>query len=64
VTEHPTAAWTSQQFRMGVPGEQFHRFVIHDRDSIYSKGVDKTLGAMGLRVLKTPVRSPQANAHC
>jgi transposase InsO family protein len=64
VTDHPTAAWTAQQFRMVVPGDQLHRFVIHDRDSIYAEGVDKTLRAMGLRVLKTPVRSPQANAHC
>jgi len=64
VTEHPTAAWTSQQFRMIVPGDQLHRFVIHDRDTIYAEGVDRTLRAMGLQVLKTPVRSPQANAHC
>ena len=64
VTEHPTAAWTSQQFRMIVPGDQLHRFVIHDRDSIYAEGVDRTLRAMGLQILKTPVRSPQANAHC
>ncbi len=35
-----------------------------DRDSIYAEGVDKTLRAMDLRALKTPVRSPQANAHC
>src|SRR6202158_924065 len=64
VTDQPRAAWTTQQFRMIVPGDQLHRFVIHDRDSIYAEGVDKTLRAMGLRVLKTPVRSPQANAHC
>jgi putative transposase len=38
--------------------------VIHDRDSIYSEGVDGTLAAMGLTVLKTPVRAPQANAFC
>jgi putative transposase len=36
VTEHPTAAWTVQQFRTIVPGDQPQRFVIHDRDSIYS----------------------------
>ena len=47
-----------------MPGDQLHRFVIHDRDSIYAEGVDRTLRAMGLQVLKTPVRSPQANAHC
>ena len=64
VTAHPTADWTAQQFRMIVPGDQAHRFVIHDRDTIYSEGVDRTLEAMGLTVLKTPVRAPQANAFC
>ena len=64
VTDHPTASWTAQQFRMVVPGDQPHRFVIHDRDSIYSEGVDRVLQAMGLSVLKTPVRAPQANAFC
>ena len=61
VTAHPTADWTAQQFRMIVPGDQAHRFVIHDRDTIYSERVDRTLEAMGLTVLKTPVRAPQAN---
>ena len=49
---------------MVVSGDAPHRFVIHDRDSIYSEGVDRTIQAMGLTVLKTPVRSPQANAFC
>jgi hypothetical protein len=44
VTRHPSAAWTSQQFRMITPGD--HRYVLHDRDSIYSDGVDRTLTAM------------------
>jgi putative transposase len=64
VTAHPTADWTAQQFRMIVAGDQPQRFVIHDRDSIYSEGVDGTLSAMGLTVLKTPVRAPPANAFC
>jgi len=64
VTAHPSADRTTQQFRMIVPGDQAHRFVIHDRDTIYSEGVDRTLEAMGLSVLKTPVRAPQANAFC
>jgi transposase InsO family protein len=64
VTEHPTADWAAQQFRMIVPGDQGHRFVIHDRDTIYSDRVDRTLAAMGLEVLKTPVRVPQANTYC
>src|SRR5262245_51554849 len=64
VTAHPTADWTAQQFRMIVSGEQPHRYVIYDRDCIYSEGVDRTLAAMGLTVLRTPVRAPQANAFC
>jgi transposase InsO family protein len=64
VTDHPTAEWTTQQFRMVVSGDQPHRFVVHDHDSIYSDGVDRTIAAMGLTILKTPVQAPQANAFC
>ena len=64
VTEHPTAAWTLQQFREALPSDHSHRFVIHDRDSIFSAEMDEQLESFGLRVLKTPVRAPQANAHC
>jgi putative transposase len=49
---------------MVVFGEQTHRWVTHDRDSIYSEGVDATVAAMGLTILKTPARVPQANAFC
>jgi transposase InsO family protein len=45
-----------------VPGDQPHRFLIHDRDAIYAAAVDDAISAMGLTVLKTPVRCPQANA--
>jgi putative transposase len=64
VTEHPTAAWTVQQFRASVPGDQSQRFLIHDRDTIYAAAVDDAVTAMVLTVLKTPVRCPQANAFC
>src|SRR5262245_23844694 len=63
-TTHPTADWAAQQFRMIVSGDQPHRYVIHDRDSIFSEGVDRSVAAMGLTVLRTPVRAPQANAFC
>jgi putative transposase len=62
VTNRPTGEWTAQQFRTVVSGAQPHRFVVHDDDSIYSEGVDRTIAAMGLTVLRTPVRSPHANA--
>jgi transposase InsO family protein len=64
VTEHPTADWTQQQFRMVAPGDQPHRFLIHDRDSVFSPAIDEMLTSTGLTVLKTPVRSPRANAYC
>jgi putative transposase len=38
--------------------------VIHDRNSIYSRDLDSSLQALGLRILRTPYQSPQANAFC
>ena len=38
--------------------------MIHDRDSIFSAEVDKMLKDSKVRVLKTPVRAPMANAFC
>jgi putative transposase len=64
VTAHPTAEWTLQQFREALPGGHPYRFVIHDRDSIFSKELDKGVTDMGVRVLRTPVRAPKANSVC
>jgi transposase InsO family protein len=64
VTNHPTAEWTRQQFREFLDGESSHRYLIHDRDSVFSVEVDAAVKGFGLRVLKTPVRSPMANAYC
>jgi hypothetical protein len=54
VTDHPTAEWTAQQFRMVVSGDGPHRFVIHDRDRIYSDGLDRTITAMVSRSSSHP----------
>jgi transposase InsO family protein len=64
VTAHPTAEWTLQQFREALPGDHPYRFVIHDRDSIFSKQLDKEVTELGVRVLRTPVRAPMANSIC
>lgn len=64
VTVHPTAEWTLQQFRECLADDHPYRFLIHDRDSIFSANLDSELKGFGLRVLKTPVRAPKANAHC
>jgi putative transposase len=64
VTAHPTAPWTLQQLREAIPSDHSYRFLIHDRDSIFSAQLDQQVRNLGLKVLKTPVRSPQANALC
>jgi transposase InsO family protein len=63
VTGHPTAEWTIQQFREFLAFDHPYRFVLHDRDSIFS-ACDAELKGFGVRVLKTPVRAPKANAYC
>src|SRR5215468_2605376 len=64
VTAHPTAAWTLHQLREAIPADHTYRFLIHDRDSIFSQQLDQGIRHLGLRVRKTPVRTPQANALC
>jgi putative transposase len=64
VTEHPTAEWTTQQFRSVVVGDEPYRFVVHDRDAVFAGHVDDAFRSMNVRVLKTPPRIPQANAFC
>ena len=64
ITEQPTAEWTLQQFREALSGERLYRFVLHDRDRIYAVELDAAVKSMGVSILKTPFRAPQANAYC
>lgn len=64
VTVHPTAEWTEQQFREAIPDDHHYRYLIHDRDCIFSAQVDDVIENLGVKVLRTPVRAPQANAYC
>jgi putative transposase len=64
VTAHPTAAWSLQQLREAIPSDHAYRFILHDRDTIFSSDLDDSLGRMGLEVIETPVHSPQTNARC
>ena len=64
VTAHPSADWVLQQLREVVDVDNAHRYLLHDRDSIFAKHVDESIEALGLRVLKSPPRSPKANAIC
>jgi putative transposase len=64
ITSNPTAAWTLQQLREAIDCEGAHRYLIHDRDGIFSRDLDKSIKGLGMKVLKSPVCSPKANAIC
>jgi len=64
VTAHPNAAWTLQQLRDAVGLEERYEYLLHDRDSIFAKHLDESIERLGLKVLKSPPRSPIANAVC
>jgi transposase InsO family protein len=64
VTAHPSAAWTLQQMKEVVADADDHRYLLHDRDSIFAKHLDDSIRAMGLAVLRSPFASPKANSIC
>ena len=43
VTAHPTAPWTLQQLREAIPCDHPYRFLLHDRDSIFSEQLDQSM---------------------
>lgn len=64
VTRSPTDAWVAQQLREATPFGQAPRFLIRDRDSKYGKVFTRVALGTSIEVLKTPCRSPKANAIC
>ena len=64
VTAHPSTDWTLQQLREVVGEDNSHRYLLHDRDSIFAKHLDESIKALGLKVLKSQPCSPKANAIC
>jgi transposase InsO family protein len=54
---------TQQARNLGLDfGESGVRFLIRDRDGKYSGSYDEVFRSEGIRIVKTPVRAPKANA--
>ena len=64
VTAHPTAAWTLQQLHEVIGIDHRYRFLLHDRDSIFSRDLDSSIHALGIEVLRSAPHCPKMNALC
>jgi transposase InsO family protein len=67
VTDHPTGAFVTQVARnfVGDLGDRTRsiKFLIRDRGTKFTASFDEVFRTEGIRVIKTPVRSPRANAY-
>jgi putative transposase len=64
VTAHPTDEWTAQQLREATPFEQRPKYLIRDNDTKFGTHFKQVAEGAGIKVLKTPIKAPNANANC
>ena len=64
VTRTPTDLWAAQQLREATPYGERPRYLIRDTDHKFGPSFARVALATGIKVLRTPYRTPQANAIC
>ena len=66
VTANPTGEWATQQARNIIETcmkrSEPIRFLIHDRDSKFTAAFDEVFRSETIRIIRTPIRAPRANA--
>ena len=64
VTAHPTAEWTAQQIVEAFPAEGTEpRYLLRDRDSIYSDWFRHRVAGLGIKEIVTAPQSPWQNPY-
>ena len=64
VTRSPTYAWVAQQLREATPYGHTPTYLIRDNDRKFGPNFARVAASSGIHVLRTPYRTPQANAIC
>ena len=64
VTRTPTDPWVAQQLREATPYGQTPTYLIRDNDRKYGPNFARVATTSDINVLRTPYRTPQANAVC
>ena len=62
VTEHPTAPGTGQQLMNACWDHNPPKYLLRDNDAIFGNEFSKKVAGLGIKEVRTPVRSPKANA--
>jgi len=66
ITAHPTGSWVVQQARnlSVILANRAHpvKLLIRDRDTKFTSSFDEVFRSEGIRIIRTPIRAPRANA--